>query len=77
MAFRLLSSSLRAAAMDGAADGGIMALAKRLIAALLLTAAAAFLLASSTMAGERVGVVTNVEGTATVARLAQPDGQPL
>src|SRR5262245_29783471 len=54
-----------------------MALAKRLIAALLLTAAAAFLLASSTMAGERVGVVTNVEGTATVARLTQPDAQPL
>jgi len=46
-----------------------MALAKRLIAALLLTAAAAFLLASSAMAGERVGVMTNIEGTATVARL--------
>src|SRR5262245_65851231 len=42
-----------------------MALAKRLIAALLLTAAAAFLLASSAMAGERVGVVTNIEGTAS------------
>ena len=54
-----------------------MALAKRLIAAFLLTAAAAFLLASSAMAGERVGVVTNVEGTATVARLTQPDAQPL
>jgi hypothetical protein len=54
-----------------------MALAKRLIAALLLTAAAAFLLASSVMAGERVGVVTNIEGTATVARLTQPDAQPL
>jgi FecR protein len=54
-----------------------MALAKRLIAALLLTAAAALLLASSAMAGERVGVVTNIEGTATVARLTQPDVQPL
>jgi hypothetical protein len=54
-----------------------MALAKRLIAALLLTAAAAFLLASSAMAGERVGVVTNLEGTATVARLAQPDAKRL
>jgi FecR protein len=54
-----------------------MALAKRLIAALLLTAAAAILLASSAMAGERVGVVTNIEGTATVARLTQPDAQPL
>src|SRR5262245_28070198 len=54
-----------------------MALAKRLIAALLLTAAAAFLLASSAMAGERVGVVTNLEGTATVARLSEPGTQPL
>jgi FecR protein len=54
-----------------------MALAKRLIAALLLTAAAAFLLASSAMAGERVGVVTNIEGTATVARLSEPGAQPL
>src|SRR5262245_9004432 len=54
-----------------------MALAKRLIAALLLTAAAAILLASSAMADERVGVVPNIEGTATVARLTQPDAQPL
>src|SRR5258705_995833 len=54
-----------------------MALAKRLIAALLLTAAAALLLASSALAGERVGVVTNIEGTATVARLTRPDAQPL
>jgi hypothetical protein len=54
-----------------------MALAKRLIAALLLTAAAALLLASSALAGERVGVVTNIEGTATVARLTQPDVRPL
>jgi hypothetical protein len=54
-----------------------MALAKRLIAALLLTAAAALLLASSTLAGERVGVVTNIEGTAMVARLTRPDAQPL
>src|SRR5262249_32593974 len=54
-----------------------MALAKRLIAALLLTAAAAILLASSAMAGERVGVGTDIEGTATVARLTQPDAQPL
>jgi hypothetical protein len=48
-----------------------------LIAALLLTAAAAFLLASSAMAGERVGVVTNIEGTATVARLSEAGAQPL
>ena len=54
-----------------------MALAKRLIAALLLTAAAALLLASSALAGDRVGVVTNIEGTATVARLTRPDAQPL
>jgi FecR protein len=55
----------------------MVALAKRLIAALLLSAAAALLLASSAMAGERVGVVTNIEGTATVARLTQPDAQLL
>ena len=52
----------RADVTKRAADGGIMALAKRLIAALLLTAAAALLLASSALAGERVGVVTNIEG---------------
>ena len=55
----------------------MVALAKRLIAALLLSAAAALLLASSAMAGERVGVVTSIEGTATVARLTQPDAQLL
>src|SRR4029453_12064197 len=54
-----------------------MALAKRLIAALLLTAAAALLLASSTMAGERVGVVTSIGGAAAGARLAAPDAQML
>ena len=45
-----------------------MSLVRRLIAALLLTGAAALLLASSTLALERVGVVTNVEGVATAAR---------
>jgi hypothetical protein len=54
-----------------------MSLAKRLIAALLLSAAAALLLASSAVAQERAGVVTNVEGTATVARLTEPQAQPL
>ena len=54
-----------------------MSLAKRLIAALLLSAAAALLLASSALAQERAGVVTNVEGTATVARLTEPQAQPL
>jgi hypothetical protein len=54
-----------------------MSLAKRLIAALLLSAAAALLLASSAIAQERAGVVTNVEGTATVARLTEPQAQPL
>jgi FecR protein len=54
-----------------------MGLAKRLIAALLLSAAAALLLASSAIAQERAGVVTNVEGTATVARLTEPQAQPL
>ena len=54
-----------------------MSLVKRVIAALLLTGAAALLLASSTLAQERVGVVTNVEGVATVARLALPEPRPL
>ena len=54
-----------------------MGLAKRVIAALLLTGAAALLLASSVLAQERVGVVTNIEGTATVARLTLPQAQPL
>jgi FecR-like protein len=54
-----------------------MSLVKRVIAALLLTGAAALLLASSTLALERVGVVTNVEGVATVARVALPAPRPL
>jgi hypothetical protein len=54
-----------------------MNLVRRLIAALLLTGAAALLLASSTLALERVGVVTNVEGVATVARVALPEPRPL
>ena len=54
-----------------------MSLVKRVIAALLLTGAAALLLASSALALERVGVVTNVEGVATVARVALPAPRPL
>ena len=54
-----------------------MGLAKRIIAALLLTGAAAILLASSAFAQERAGVVTTVEGSATVARLTHPQIQPL
>ena len=54
-----------------------MSLVRRLIAALLLTGAAALLLASSTLALEPVGVVTNVEGIATVARVALPEPRPL
>ena len=54
-----------------------MSLVKRVIAALLLTGAAALLLASSTLAQERVGVVTNVEGIATVARVALTEPRPL
>jgi hypothetical protein len=57
--------------------GELMSLVKRVIAALLLTGAAALLLASSTLALERVGVVTNVEGDATVARVALPEPRPL
>jgi len=54
-----------------------MSLVKRVIAALLLTGAAALLLASSALAQERVGVVTNIEGFATVARVALPEPRPL
>jgi hypothetical protein len=54
-----------------------MSLVKRVIAALLLTGAAALLLASSALAQERVGVVTNIEGFATVARVALPEPKPL
>lgn len=54
-----------------------MSLVKRVIAALLLTGAAALLLASSTLAQERVGVVTNVEGVVTVARATLPEPKPL
>src|SRR5215475_11227298 len=58
-------------------QGRSMSLVRRLIAALLLTGAAALLLASSTLAFEPVGVVTNVEGIATVARVALPEPRPL
>jgi hypothetical protein len=54
-----------------------MSLVKRVIAALLLTGAAALLLASSSFAQERVGVVTTIEGSATVARVALPEPRPL
>src|SRR5215475_9772255 len=58
-------------------QGRSMSLVRRLIAALLLSGAAALLLASSTLALEPVGVVTNVEGVATVARVALPEPRPL
>jgi FecR protein len=61
----------------GDGGGDRMSLVKRVIAALLLTGAAALLLASSTLAQERVGVVTNIEGFATVARVALPEPKPL
>jgi hypothetical protein len=54
-----------------------MGLAKRVIGALLITGAAALWLPPSACAQERVGVVTNLEGTATVARLTLPQAQPL
>ena len=54
-----------------------MSLARRIVAALLLTGAAALLLASSALAFERVGVVTVIEGVATVARVALPEPRPL
>src|SRR5437867_3275131 len=58
-------------------QGRVMSLVKRVIAALLLTGAAALLLASSTLAQERVGMVTTIEGLATVARVALPEPQLL
>src|SRR5215467_4899611 len=54
-----------------------MSLVRRVIAAMLLTGAAALLLASSALALEPVGVVTNIEGVATVARVALPEPRPL
>ncbi len=54
-----------------------MSLVKRVITALLLTGAAALLLASSTLAQERVGVVTTIEGLATVARVSLLEPRPL
>jgi len=54
-----------------------MGFAKRVIGALLITGAAALSLPPSAYTQERVGVVTNLEGTATVARLTLPQAQPL
>ena len=54
-----------------------MSLVKRVIAALLLTGAAALLLASSTLAQERVSVVTNIEGVVRVVRVTLPEPRPL
>lgn len=54
-----------------------MALVKRLIAGLLITGAAVLSLPPAAFTQERVGVVTTVEGTATVARLTTPQAQPL
>jgi FecR protein len=83
VAFRLLSQHFAArTGIDrrvkrGDGRGELMSLVRRVIAALLLTGAAALLLASSTLALERVGVVTNIEGIATVARVALPEPRPL
>src|SRR5947209_17869243 len=54
-----------------------MGFAKRVIGALLITGAAALSLPPSAYTQERVGIVTNLEGTAAVARLALPQPQPL
>src|SRR6266403_388082 len=83
VAFRLLSQHFAAhtdsdrSVRRGDGRGDLMSLVRRVIAALLLTGAAALLLASSTLALERVGVVTNIEGVATVARVALPEPRPL
>src|SRR5437870_6312306 len=73
----MLSSPRAWEPIDAPTAEETMGLAKRVIAALLLTGAAALLLASSVLAQERDGVVTNIEGTATVARLTLPQAQPL
>src|SRR5881628_3284154 len=62
---------------DAPATEETMGLAKRVIGALLITGAAALSLPLSSCAQERVGIVTNLEGTATVARLALPQPQAL
>ena len=54
-----------------------MSLGKQVIGALLITGAAALSLPPSAYTQERVGFVTNLEGTATVARLTLPQAQPL
>jgi hypothetical protein len=54
-----------------------MALAKRYLAGLLMTGAVLLALPPMAFTQERVGVVTTLEGSATVARLAAPQGQPL
>jgi len=54
-----------------------MGFAKRVIEALLIMGAAALFLPPSAFTQERVGVVTNVEGTVTVARLTLNQTQPL
>src|SRR6266540_4929210 len=80
MALRLLHQlcAARPRSLEVApAAEGTMGLAKRVIGALLITGAAALSLPPSTCAQERVGVVTSLEGTATVARLALPQPQPL
>jgi hypothetical protein len=54
-----------------------MGFAKRVIEALLITGAATLVLPPWAFTQERVGVVTNIEGTVTVARLTLPQTQPL
>jgi len=54
-----------------------MALVKRCVAGLFMTGAVVLSLAPAAFPQERVGVVTTVEGTATVARLTVPQAQPL
>jgi hypothetical protein len=54
-----------------------MALVKRFVVGLLMTGAALLALPPMAYTQDRVGVVTTLEGSATVARLAVPEGQPL
>jgi hypothetical protein len=54
-----------------------MTLAKRYVAGLLMTGTVLLALPPMAFTQERVGVVTTLEGSATVARLALPQAQPL
>ena len=79
MASRLLLKTPPPAlcALDGPAAEETMGLAKRQIGGLLITGVAMLAAPPSASPEERVGVVTNLEGVAMVARVALPEPRPL